>query len=432
MNNIFFSDPNVQAVTLGVMLLGAGAAVVGSFTFVRKRALLGDAIAHSVLPGVCLAFIISGQKHPLWLLAGAVVTGWLSLLFMDFITRHSKLKTDAAIGAVLSLFFGLGILLLTSIQHSGSAEQAGLDKFLFGKAASLTLQDVAVFGIATLGILIIMLAFFKGFKILAFDRDFAMAAGLPVRFLEFLLSTITVLAVATGIQAVGVVLMAALLITPAAAARYWTDSMWRMTALAAIFGVAAGFFGAWVSYTAPAMPTGPWIVVLLSAIALISVLTAPQRGILARHLLHKRNARKMLGENILKAFYGLGEDKKEAAPALSRETLSAWRRFKHGELSIGLRRLLGKGLIARSGSNGWQLTGDGITESRRIVRLHRLWELYLSHKLGMAADHVHHSAEAMEHLLTPEVEQQLLDELNYPATDPHDSAIPYDNQNPAS
>ena len=128
-----FSDPNVRLVALGSILLGASAAVVGCFTFLRKRALVGDAIAHSVLPGVCLGFLVSGTKNPWILLAGAVVSGWLSLLVMDFITNRSKLKTDTAIGAVLSVFFGLGILLLTAIQHSGAANQAGLDSFFIRK-----------------------------------------------------------------------------------------------------------------------------------------------------------------------------------------------------------------------------------------------------------------------------------------------------------
>ncbi|MBX2930199.1 MAG: metal ABC transporter permease [Saprospiraceae bacterium] len=417
-----FSDPNVQMVTLGVMLLGAGAAIVGCFTFVRKRALVGDAIAHAVLPGICLSFMITGQKHPLWLLAGAVVTGWLSLLFMDYITHRTKLKADAAIGAVLSLFFGLGILLLTAIQHSGSAQQAGLDKFLFGKAASLTQQDVIVFGLTTLLVLLVVFTFFKSFKLLAFDRDFAHAIGLPVRLLEFVLSTITVLSVATGIQAVGVVLMAALLITPAAAARFWTDSMQRMTGLAAGFGIVAGFFGAFVSYTAPSMPTGPWIVLLLSAIAVISVLLAPRRGILARWLLQAENSRKMLAENILKSFFSLSAKKE----AISEADILEARPFSVTGLGRGLRRLQRRGLVQQSAPRTWQLTETGQIESRRVVRLHRLWELYLSHKLGLPADHVHNSAEAMEHLLTPEVEQHLLEELEYPVLDPHDSAIPYD------
>ncbi len=424
--NAFFSDPNVQMVTLGVMLLGAGAAVVGSFTMVRKRALLGDAIAHSVLPGVCLAFMLSGRKDPLLLLAGAILTGWLSLLFMDFIVRHSKLKPDAAIGAVLSLFFGLGILLLTAIQNSGSGNQAGLDKFLFGKAASLTRQDVLVFGIATLGILTVVAGLFKAFKFVAFDRDFAAASGLPVRFLEFLLSTITVVAVAVGIQAVGVVLMAALLITPAAAARFWTDSLWRLTALAAAFGMVSGFFGAWISYTAPAMPTGPWIVVLLSGIAIFSAFAAPKRGIWAGKRRREANARKMLLENILKAFYRLEEAQPGGYKSFPEIAIRERGDFSISQLFNGLKSLRHKGLVRFDGTNNWSLTESGTVESRRVVRLHRLWELYLSHKMGMAADHVHESAEAMEHLLTPEVEKRLIEELDYPALDPHQSAIPYE------
>lgn len=423
----FWSDPNVQMVVLGVMLLGAGAGVTGVFTFVRKRALVGDAIAHSVLPGVCLAFLISGQKHPLWLLIGAVATGWLSLLTMDYITRNSKIKADAAIGVVLSVFFGLGILLLTAIQASGSGHQAGLDKFLFGKAASLTRQDVLVFGAAAGLILSVSALFFRAFSTMSFDREFAMSAGLPVKTLEFILATITVLAVATGIQAVGVVLMAALLITPAAAARFWTNNLVKMTLLAAIFGMVSGLFGAWISYQAPAMPTGPWIVILLTLIALFSVLAAPERGILARWQLQRNNAHKMLTENILKTFFQMEE--------LHGEQLFSWEailqkgHFREQELKKGLGQLRRRGLLAAPDVNGlWRLSSEGETESRRVVRLHRLWELYLSHKLGMAADHVHDSAEAMEHLLTPDMEKRLLEELEYPALDPHDSKIPYDHQ----
>lgn len=422
----FWSDPNVQMVVLGVMLLGAGAGVTGVFTFVRKRALVGDAIAHSVLPGVCLAFLISGQKHPLWLLIGAVTTGWLSLLLMDYITRNSKIKADAAIGVVLSVFFGLGILLLTAIQASGSGHQAGLDKFLFGKAASLTRQDVIVFGAAAGLILTVTALFFRAFSALSFDREFAMAVGLPVRTLEFILATITVLAVATGIQAVGVVLMAALLITPAAAARFWTNNLVKMTVLAAIFGMGAGLFGAWVSYQAPAMPTGPWIVILLTLIALVSVFAAPERGIFARWQLHRNNEHKMLLENILKIFFQMEELQGEQS--FSPQAIRQKGHFREKELKKGLKKLLRKGLLVKPDPAGqWRLSPDGIAESRRVVRLHRLWELYLSHKLGMAADHVHDSAEAIEHLLTPDMEKRLLEELEYPALDPHDSKIPYDH-----
>jgi manganese/zinc/iron transport system permease protein len=423
--NSFLTDPNAQTVTLGVILLGAGAGMVGSFAFVRKRALVGDAIAHAVLPGVCLAFLVSGQKHPLYFLLGATATGWLSLLFMDFINRHSKIKPDAAIGVVLSLFFGLGILLLTAIQNSGSGNQAGLDKFLFGKAASLGRQDVLMFSILTLIIAVSIGLFFRHFKYVAFDRDFCVARGLPVRRIELSLSILNVLVVAAGIQAVGAVLMAALLITPAAGARFWTHSMWRMVLISGIFGALAGIFGAWISFLAPSMPTGPWIVVFLSTIAFFSAFFAPG-GVFARYRLQIANAKKIRAENIIKSFFLLQESAAYKDCSINFETLQQSCNIPTHDLTLGLKYLRRKGLVALSGKSLWQLTPTGAQESRRVVRLHRLWELYLSHRLGMAADHVHESAEAIEHLLTPEMEKHLLEDLDYPTQDPHQSAIPYE------
>lgn len=420
-----FSDPNVRMVTAGTILLGVSAAIVGTFTFLRKRALVGDAIAHAILPGVCLAFMITGDKHPFYLLIGAVAAGWLSLVIMDFLSSQTKLSTDASIGAVLSVFFGAGILLLTSIQHSGSGNQAGLDKFLFGKAASMTSQDIWTFSTVAFVLLGLVLLFFRAFKVVSFDPAYARSIGLPVRRLEFLLSTITVLAVATGIQSVGVVLMAALLITPAAAARFWTDRIQVMLLLAAVFGLLSGLFGSWISYTAPAMPTGPWIVVLLSFIAIVSVVLAPERGIWARIRLQRSNSKKILLENVLKSFYSIGEAREELSTRIFFADLLDQRPFSKHLLIKGLKHHLRKGLLVRNLDGSYQLTAAGLRESQRIVRLHRLWELYLTERMNFATDHVHNTAEAIEHLITPEVEAALLKELGHPVLDPHDSAIPY-------
>ena len=175
-----FTDANVRYVVFGMILLGISAGMVGSFTLLRKRALVGDAIAHSVLPGVCLAFMFWGTKNPLVLLIGAVCTGWLSLIVIDFITKNSRIKADAAIGLVLSVFFGIGILLLTSIQQSGNAAQSGLDKFLFGNAASLIGSDMYVFASMSILLIIVILAFFKEFTLVSFDLEFANAIGLSL------------------------------------------------------------------------------------------------------------------------------------------------------------------------------------------------------------------------------------------------------------
>jgi len=420
----FWNDPNAIIVLLGTVLLSMGAAVVGNFTFLRKRALVGDAVAHSVLPGICVAFLISGSKDPIWLMLGAVIAGWISLLVMDFIIRKTRLKADTATGLVLSVFFGLGIFMLTSIQHSGNASQTGLDKFLFGNAASMMERDVYIFAGTAVILLILTLVFYRPFRLVSFNREFAESIGMPVWFYEFLLSTMTVLAVASGIQAVGVVLMAALLITPAAAGRYWTDKLPIMMLLSALFAGISAWGGTWVSFAVPSMPTGPWIIMFLSIIAITSILIAPQRGIVARNRLRRRNESKILRENILKTFYYLGQANRDFKIPRTAQDLLEIRGFSVKELQLGLRLESKIGNLVRNG-NGWALSDEGLAESFRIVRLHRLWEMYLNKRLHLKPDHVHQGAEAIEHVITPELEKLLEEELGHPTLDPHQSEIPY-------
>ncbi len=419
-----FSDPNIRFVAIGSVLLTVSSAIVGSFTFLNKRSLVGDAIAHAVLPGICLGFLMSGTKNPLFLIIGAFVTGWLSLVVVDFIKRKTRLKEDTAIGLVLSVFFGLGIVLLTVIQKSGNAAQSGLDHFLFGKAAALVGDDLYTFATVALILLVAVFLLFKEFALLAFDKDFAKAIGLPVRRIELVLTSLIVLAVVIGIQAVGVVLMAAILITPAAAARFWTDRIRVMFLLASIFGAISGLAGAYISYVAPAMPTGPWIVIVISVLAFVSFFLAPRRGVFSRAL--KQNAiRKTINdENVLKALYQLGEESKNFYLQRSVDEIIRRRKFERENLVKVLKRLRNQGYLEQTGSL-WGLTEVGKDRGQRVVKMHRLWELYLTTHLRIAPDHVHDDADTIEHLLTPELEAELERILNYPKTDPHASEIPY-------
>ena len=421
-----FTDPSVRVVVLGTMILGATSALVGAFAFLRKRALVGDAIAHAILPGVCLSFMISGSKNPFFLIIGAFISGWLGLILIDAIERTTKLKSDAAIGIILSVFFGFGILLLTAIQHSGNASQAGLDKFLFGQAAAMSHQDIYVFAGIGLLLMITILVFYKAFKLISFNPDYAKVIGLPVKSLEILLSTLTVLAVAVGIQAVGVVLMAALLITPASGARFWTDRLGIMILLATIFGAISAFLGSYVSYVAPSMPTGPWIVMFLSIITVTSIWFAPKRGLFYRIKTQRENKKKILIENILKVFYHIGEQAEDYEKPRSTSHLMETRGMRPEEWKSGLNQLVQKNLV-RKKANKWIITQQGLLEAKRIVRLHRLWEMYLNQRLKLEPDHVHNDAEAIEHIITPELEKQLEKELDYPVRDPHESKIPYTN-----
>jgi manganese/zinc/iron transport system permease protein len=418
------SDPNVRYVVAGCILLTISSAIVGCFTFLRKRALLGDAVAHSVLPGVCLSFMIAGTKNPFVLLIGAFLTGWLSLLAIDYITRNTKLKEDTAIGLTLSVFFGLGILLLTNIQHSGNAAQSGLDSFLFGKAASLMMDDILIFGTVGIILIVIVFLFYKELFLISFDENFARTIGLPVKTIELLLSTLTVMAVVVGIQAVGVVLMAAMLITPAAAARYWTSNLTSMIFLAVLLSMVSGIGGAFVSFQEKNMPTGPWIVMIISLIAIFSFLFSPQKGIVARLFLQRQHKIKILKENILKLLFQLGEKEKDFLTERSIEKILEKRAIQKSELKKGLRLLQLEGYVSKEKA-GWKLSMEGKEQGQRVTRLHRLWEMYLTEYLKIAPDHVHDDAESMEHIITPEIEKKLEEQLRYPKRDPHSAEIPY-------
>lgn len=418
-----FSDPNVRYVTLGSVLLTASSAMAGTFTFLDKKSLLGDAIAHAVLPGICLGFIVSGTKNPVYLIAGAFLTGWFSLWCIEKITSTTKIKEDTAIGLILSVFFGAGILMLTAIQKSGNAAQSGLDQFIFGKAAALVGQDLLVFSVVAVVLLAAVILLFKEFSLLCFDKDYAEAIGLPVKKLRLVLTGLIVLAVVAGIQAVGVILMAAMLITPAAAARFWTNNIKVMVVLSSIFGAFSGLSGAFISWVAPAMPTGPWIVVVISTIALFSFFFAPGRGILARVLKQRKNRMTINEENVLKAFFQLGEKDGAFMSSRSSEKIQGQRAIEFTMLNSVLRRLDRQGYVEKE-SGQWKLTTEGLRKSQRTVRIHRLWELYLTTKVNIAPDHVHDDAETMEHLITPELEKELERQLNYPGVDPHASKIP--------
>lgn len=238
------------------------------------------------------------------------------------------------------------------------------------------------------------------------------------------MTTMLVLAVVVGIQAVGVVLMAAMLITPAAAARYWTDRLTVMLLLASIFGAVAGYGGAFVSYVAPRMPTGPWIVTAGTLIFLISLLAAPRRGVVARILRSRRNSRKTLEENILKTLYQLGEEQGGMFSIRTAADVASRRRIPTPQAVRGLGLLRRSGFIEQA-QGGWKLTQEGEKQGRRVTRLHRLWEVYLTEQVSIAPDHVHDDAESIEHVLTPELELQLEALLNRPSSDPHQRAIPY-------
>ena len=287
------TDPNARWVLIGCTLLGLSSGVVGSFAYLRRQSLMGDAIAHATLPGVCIAFLIVGTKSLFFFLLGAAIAGLLASYAIGFITRHSKIKQDSALGVVLSVFFGVGIVLLTFIQQSGNGNQSGLDHFLFGHAASMVVTDVWTMVVVSVALVVICTALFKEFKIVSFDVQFTQSLGYPVAVLDHLLMSLIVVTVVIGIQAVGVVLIVALLIIPAVSARYWTDRLHVMVIVSSGFGAISGFVGTYISTLDNNLPTGPLCVLVGAVIFVISLLFAPRRGVVAKQWLRSTLRKKI-------------------------------------------------------------------------------------------------------------------------------------------
>lgn len=289
---------NAALVAIGAGLLGIAAGAVGTFLFLRKRALLSDAISHATLPGLCLAFLalvaLGGDGRNLaGLLFGSALTAGIGLLAVEAMTARTRLPEDAAIGAVLSTFFGAGIVLLTIIQTVPSGKQAGLQSFLLGSTAGLLFQDAVIIAAAGGLAVLAVLALRRPMMLVAFDADYAAALGFNVRGIDRAMMLLGLCVVVIGLTFVGLVLILALLIIPPVAARFWSERSGRVLAIAALIGGLAGYGGAALSAVSPRLPTGPIIVLVAFALFLFSFLAAPGRGIVAAFLCHRRFQRRV-------------------------------------------------------------------------------------------------------------------------------------------
>lgn len=267
-----FSDTYLNTVILGTLFLGISAGIIGVFTVLSHRALIVDAISHSILPGVCIGFILSGTKNPIYLVVGGSVSGFISVLAVNFITHKSKIKTDSAIAIVLSTFFSLGVLLLNFIQNSHNHNQTGLSDFLFGKASALVTKDVYMFLIVLIFIITIILISYRSLKVYLFDKIFTKTIGLSTYLLQSILTFCIILISAIGIQTVGVVLMSALLVSPATSALLLQKSLYKVLILASVFSAISALIGVMISYVFPWISTGPSIIIVMSLNTFLSVL----------------------------------------------------------------------------------------------------------------------------------------------------------------
>ena len=405
---------------IGTAFLSAVASLVGTFTYLQRKSLMGDAIAHGILPGIAGGFLLAGEKNTLIIMIGAILWGIITVASIQWITKHTKLQPSSAMAIVLSSFFGLGMMLLTVIQSSGLPDASGVNSFLFGQAASILPEDLIVYGIFAVIVIVALAAIYRPLTLITFDRASAQSRGFSMNQLDGVLSILVVTATAIGIQSIGLILMAALLITPAAIARMWNTRLIGMLITAGAVAATAAVGGTIISFSAPSMPTGPWIVIVLFIFTAISVGVSPQRGLIHRYRRRQNNQRVIRRENLIKRLYHRWESRQTTK--ISDQTLRESPEYS-AEL---LRYCVRHGWLKKAGDY-WEILPEGMREGRRITRAHRLWELYLSQKLRLKDDHVHPSAEVMEHLISEELEEELLHALGHPQTDPHQRDIPYES-----
>ena len=423
----FFSlkDPAVRYALMGSILLGISCGLLGSFIVVRKMALFGDTLSHAVLPGVALGFMWNMSKDPLAIFIGATLAGLIGGALVTLIVQTTRLKEDTALGLVLASFFAVGICLLTRIQKISTGNKGGLDDFLFGQAAAMGKNDITLMLGVTLLVIGVITFFYKELLVTSFDKFFAGSVGLPVAVIHYALMMLLAFSVVIALQAVGVVLVSAMLITPAAAAYLLTDRMHVMLLLASIFGVAAGATGAFLSYLGNNLPTGPLMVVGASLVFVLAFLFGPRHGVISRWWRQSSRSAQVQRENTLKALYHVLEARSFEGEGVSLRELAERRRETIEDVR-GQAQQLKKHDLATLHEDGEtvHLTPDGWQRACEIVRNHRLWELYLTNEARIAPDHVHDDAEIIEHVLGEETVRQLERTLNHAKEDPHGRQIP--------
>lgn len=277
-------NSNTGWVLLSTSILGIAAGTIGCLAYWKRQNLMSDALSHAALPGVVLAFLVIGEKNLLLLIIGAACSALVGAFFIQWITNSSRISEDSAMGMILSIFYGFGVMLLTIANRSAGGNQSGLDKFIYGQAAAMVKSDVITMLVLALLVILIVVIGFKEWKIYLFDQSFAKGIGLSLKGINTLYTAILVTTIVIGIQAVGVILMAAMLIIPAVSGRYWTHSFKTMVILSAIFGGVAGSLGTLISASGNGWPTGPFIVVVAAGVFVISLVFGKEKGLLINYI----------------------------------------------------------------------------------------------------------------------------------------------------
>ena len=420
-NVLILRDYNTRLVVISTIFLGCACGLMGGFLLLRKRSLMGDTLSHATLPGVGLSFMLlvalggDGKSLPI-LLAGAGITGVIGCAAVLFIREQTRIKDDAAMGIVLSVFFGAGVAILGVIQKMPEGSAAGLESFIYGKTASMVMSDFQILVFITVCVITCSLLLFKEFRLLCFDENFAAVLGWPVKFLDILLLALITAVTVAGLQAVGLILIIAFLITPATAARFWTNQLDRMLMLSALIGAASGWIGASLSAFFPRLPAGAVIVLVAALIFVVSMLIGTERGVMIRFLRQSQLEKRMGRQHLLRALYEILEGGRVTEELIIRTVplrqIRGRRTWSDRKLRDYIRRAYNEGLVeAPNKADSILLTETGLVEAKQVTRNHRLWEMYLIEYADVATSRVDRDADMVEHILGDKMVTRLENKL---------------------
>lgn len=408
----FFTDPILRPSTIGSIFMCLSSALVGVIVYLRKRSLLGEALSHTTFPGVILGILIVNLFFPykdqfltLGIIIGATGCAFLGLRLLEFLEKKKRVHSDSALCFILSSFFGAGVFIASRLQQIYPLYYKQALVFLYGQAATMTNIHIGIYGGLFVIILSFIIFFYRYLETVNFDPDFAETLGIRSKKIDQIMFFLVVLAIVIGIRSVGVVLMAGMLMSPAIAAKPLTKQLSHHLIVAALFGVLSGFLGNYLSVIIPqgrySLPTGPMILLVSSIFCFLTLCLSPTNGLVIRYFRLKKFQFQCSLENSLKYLWK-NQGSAKGFPKPIR------------------RALISKGWIG----DAYDLTNKGKREAEKIIRLHRLWEVYLVDYLGQKVEKVHQTAEELEHLISSDLEKQLSELLKNPKKDPHSQPIP--------
>ncbi|MCF7852436.1 MAG: metal ABC transporter permease [Simkaniaceae bacterium] len=433
----YFCDPLLQASMIGSIFMCLASSLIGVMAFVRKESLIGETLSHAAFPGAVLGVILGMSFFDQMDLVRLLITiisaflfSILGIVVVRYLQQRFKVKEDAALCFVLSTFVGIGVVLTSLLQTTHPIWFREVQTFFYGQAATMLTVHVVLYASLTTLVIFFLIWKFPLLKMVNFDPKYAQSLGVNSWGVQMLLILFIAFAVVIGIKAVGIVLMSGMLIAPAIAARRLTSRLSHMLVLAGLFGMISAIAGNILSYEIPVLmaqkgekhlnlPTGPLILLIAATFSILSLLFAPNNGVVYRYLRALLFHQRCMEENFIKAFWKKGL--KGEYPIEAFKDIGSLNRIKRFFFLYFLQR---KGDIKRGKQLGWQLTERGEKKATQIVRIHRLFELYLALHLNVRDENVHAIAEEMEHYITPEIEQELTKLLDNPQEDPHSQPIP--------